>query len=206
LDRAEKSYSDRTYDVARDEGYIATRKAQLAESHANAELAAAEKAKLENDLEIALKRQRWRPEQADAAAVAAETAAQKLAGIVSVTREERGTVLILPGNIVFASGQYKLRPDSLSKLNLVAATLKELGGQTFIVEGYTDSTGSDAVNQQLSIKRAQTVRGYLIRRGLQPDQVKAVGRGKERPIAPNDTPEGRAQNRRVEIIVQAYSS
>lgn len=217
LARAEKSYADHVYDVVRDsdyytrdEAYIAMRKAQLAEAQANAALAAREKAKLEKDLEIARSRQNMRLEaekraRAEVDGKAAE-AAQKLANIASVKQEERGTVLTLAGSIVFASGQYKLRGDSLPKLNRVASALKDLGGKTFIIEGHTDSMGNDAANQQLSVKRATTVREYLIRHGLQADQVKAIGHGKERPIAPNDTPEGRAQNRRVEIVVQPHPS
>jgi len=220
LARAEKSYSDHVYDVVRDsdyytrdEAYIAMRKAQLAEAQANAALAAREKAKLEKDLEVARSRQQQQNERLEAEKRAraeaegkAAGAAQKLANIASVKQEERGTVLTLAGSIVFASGQYKLRGDSLPKLNRVAGALKDLGGKTFIIEGHTDSMGNDAANQQLSVKRATAVREYLIRHGLQADQVKAIGHGKERPIAPNDTPEGRAQNRRVEIIVQPNPS
>ena len=206
LARADQSYEDHKYmqtrdtDFCRDQAYIAMRKAQLAEAEANLMLASQQKAKLDRELEAARLRQQ------PATTSKTDEAAQRLTNIASVKQDERGTILTLAGGIVFASGQYKLRADALPKLTLVAATLKGLGGKSFIVEGYTDSTGSDAVNQKLSIQRASAVRDYLIRQGLPGDQIKAKGYGKERPVASNDTPEGRAQNRRVEIIVQPSTS
>jgi outer membrane protein OmpA-like peptidoglycan-associated protein len=69
------------------------------------------------------------------------------------------------------------------------------------VEGYTDSVGSDAFNQTLSEQRANAVRDYLIQQGLDPASIIATGYGKSNPVASNDTPAGRQQNRRVEIII-----
>ncbi|HKD40497.1 MAG TPA: OmpA family protein [Myxococcaceae bacterium] len=209
LGRAEKSYEDHKYDVSRsgdftrDEAYVAMRKAQLAESEANLVLASREKAKLDRDLEAA----KLARAQRDAAAAGnTDDVAQRLANIASVKQEARGTVLTLAGNVLFATGQYKLRDDSLPALKQVVGALRDMGGKTFIVEGYTDSTGSDTVNRKLSMKRATSVQQYLIRQGIPADQIKAVGNGKDRPIASNDTPEGRAQNRRVEIIVTSNPS
>ena len=213
LDDAEKSYEDNVYNVSRDRdyytrdmAYVANRKAQLAEAESNAALAAQQKARLEK--ELAERKERSEAEKrarAEADRKAAE-AAQKLADIASVKQEERGTVLTLIGNILFGSGQHNLRADSLSKLDRVAVGLKDMGGKSFLIEGYTDSVGSDALNQQLSMKRAAAVREYLIHHGLPPDQVTAVGRGKESPVAPNDSADGRAKNRRVEIVVQPSQS
>jgi len=70
-----------------------------------------------------------------------------------------------------------------------------------VVEGYTDSVGSDAANQKLSKDRAEAVRVYLVSKGVPSDKITSVGKGKANPVASNDTPEGRANNRRVEIIV-----
>jgi outer membrane protein OmpA-like peptidoglycan-associated protein len=211
LARAEKSYVDHKYDVVRsgdftrDEAYLAMRKAQLAETEAGAALASREKARLDRQLADA-RAAKEAAARASAVGAKAEDTAQKLADIASVKQESRGTVLTLAGSILFASGQYKLRNDSLPKLQRVAGALKEMEGKNFVVEGYTDSTGSDAVNQQLSIKRATSVRDYLIRQGLPKDQIKAVGNGKDHPVASNETPEGRAQNRRVEIIISQNPS
>jgi outer membrane protein OmpA-like peptidoglycan-associated protein len=71
-----------------------------------------------------------------------------------------------------------------------------------VVEGHTDSQGSVDFNQNLSLQRAQSVRDYLVSRGIAADRISANGLGSTRPIAPNNNPEGRANNRRVEIIVQ----
>jgi len=73
---------------------------------------------------------------------------------------------------------------------------------TFLVEGHTDSRGSAEMNQDLSAQRATSVRDYLISQGVSPDRIKAVGRGLNEPVANNDTAEGRANNRRVEVVVQ----
>jgi len=204
LDQAEQSYDDHVYDVTREAdyytagaAYVATRKAQVAEAEANAALAAQQKARLQKELAIA-QSQRKRLRVSDAA--------QALSAVGRVTEEARGTVLTLGGNILFASGQYNLREDALSKLNVVAVALKTMTGRTFLVEGHTDSTGNPAFNQQLSMKRAGAVREYLIRQGLPAEQVKAVGYGKDKPVASNSTAEGRAKNRRVEIVVQPNPS
>jgi len=69
------------------------------------------------------------------------------------------------------------------------------------VGGHTDATGSPALNQRLSLRRAQAVRAYLVRQGLAPGAVTAQGYGSDWPVASDDTPEGRAQNRRVELIL-----
>ncbi len=199
LDQAEKSYDDNGANYqTRDTAYVATRKAQLAEAEANAALAAKEKARLQKELQVAQSQRQERLRVSDAA--------RALSAVGTVTEEERGTVLMLGGNILFASGQYNLREDSLSKLNVVAVTLKTMTGRTFLIEGHADSTGKAAFNQQLSMKRAGAVREYLIGQGLPPAQVKAVGYGKDKPLAPNDTAEGRAKNRRVEIVVQPNPS
>jgi hypothetical protein len=75
-----------------------------------------------------------------------------------------------------------------------------------LVEGHTDDRGSDATNQQLSQKRADAVREYLESRGVPAERMRSVGRGESNPVASNDNPEGRANNRRVEIIVERASS
>ena len=71
-----------------------------------------------------------------------------------------------------------------------------------VVEGHTDSQGADAMNQELSQKRAESVRTYLVSRGIAADRITAQGFGPSRPIADNTSPEGRANNRRVEIVVK----
>jgi outer membrane protein OmpA-like peptidoglycan-associated protein len=94
-------------------------------------------------------------------------------------------------------------PGAQTKLNEVA---DELGKQDteskIVVEGFTDSQGGASYNQDLSQRRAQSVRDYLVSRGIASDRVSAQGYGMNQPVADNSTPEGRANNRRVQIVVQ----
>ena len=86
-------------------------------------------------------------------------------------------------------------------LDEAAKTLKEYGDVTVSVNGYTDSIGTDAYNQALSMRRANAVKEYLERQGVPASRMTVRGFGESNPVASNATPEGRAQNRRVELIV-----
>ena len=103
---------------------------------------------------------------------------------------------------MFATGKYTLLPIAKSKLQDVAKALLEQGDSDIVVEGHTDSFGAADKNQELSLRRAEEVRGYLVSQGIPTQSIRAVGRGEESPIASNDTSEGRANNRRVEIVVK----
>lgn len=119
-----------------------------------------------------------------------------------IQEEKRGLVITLPAEILFRFNEATLLPPARAKLDEVAAALQKLGpGQTFAIEGHTDSRGSDAYNLQLSRERATAVREYLISRGVDPQKIVATGRGEAEPVAANSNPEGRANNRRVEIVV-----
>jgi outer membrane protein OmpA-like peptidoglycan-associated protein len=113
-------------------------------------------------------------------------------------------VITLSGSVLFTSAKADLLPQAQAKLGEVGdALLKDNPDATIRVEGYTDSQGTLSFNQDLSQRRADAVRTYLVSRGIAPDRVTAVGMGPARPVADNATPEGRADNRRVEIIVQS---
>ncbi|HEB77344.1 MAG TPA: cell envelope biogenesis protein OmpA [Methylothermaceae bacterium] len=128
---------------------------------------------------------------------------QKLAGTgVRVVREGNNLRLIMPGNITFATNSAEIAPQFYSTLNAVALVLKEFPETLIEVTGHTDSTGSEEYNLQLSQQRANSVAQYLIAQGIAPNRILAKGMGESMPIAPNDTPEGRAANRRVEIRIQ----
>ena len=119
-----------------------------------------------------------------------------------VAKQDRSLVLTMPAEVMFADDSATLLPTAKDKLDQLAKTLQELGTeQSFVIEGHTDSRGSDAYNHKLSQLRAMAVRGYLIDRGVDPDRITAIGRGEDVPIASNTAPEGRANNRRVEIVV-----
>ncbi|MDY0957698.1 MULTISPECIES: OmpA family protein [unclassified Sphingomonas] len=120
---------------------------------------------------------------------------------VQVVRQGDDLLLNLPSGITFAYNSAQVQPQFRQTLDQVADILSQYK-QTYIdVYGHTDSTGSDAYNQRLSEQRATSVADYLASRGVQPARIGTRGFGKSQPIASNDTEEGRAANRRVEIKI-----
>ena len=120
---------------------------------------------------------------------------------VEVIRNGDDLILRMPSSITFPVGSYTIQPQFQSTLREVAQTLGSYS-QTYVdVLGHTDSTGSDALNQTLSVNRAQAVANYLTSRGVASARLGVRGYGESAPIATNDTDEGRSQNRRVEIKV-----
>jgi peptidoglycan-binding protein ArfA len=103
--------------------------------------------------------------------------------------------------ISFTTDGFVLAPDSQQLLNRIADKLKTCPGARVAVTGHTDNSGTDAINVPLSANRAKSVADYLVSQGIAPGQVTSSGVGSADPIAGNDTPDGRAQNRRVEITV-----
>jgi outer membrane protein OmpA-like peptidoglycan-associated protein len=126
-----------------------------------------------------------------------------LAKFASVKQEERGMVITLSGGVLFASAKSELLPAAVLKLNTVAEALTQQDPDSkMVVEGHTDSQGAAGYNQDLSQRRADAVRNHLVGRGIAADRVTSQGFGLSRPIADNTSTEGRANNRRVEIVVQ----
>ena len=120
---------------------------------------------------------------------------------VSVTRNGDSIVLNMPGNITFATSSADITADFYPVLDSVSLVLQEFN-QTYVdVVGHTDSTGSRETNQSLSEQRAVSVAQYLTSQQVEPQRLVTRGLGPDAPIASNDTPEGRALNRRVEIIL-----
>jgi outer membrane protein OmpA-like peptidoglycan-associated protein len=118
---------------------------------------------------------------------------------VSVVRDGDNINLVMPGNITFATGNADIAPNFLSVLNSVTLVLKEFDKTLVVVSGHTDSTGSNALNQKLSEKRAQSVANNLSKNGVLSDRLEVLGFGETQPIASNNTEKGKMQNRRVEI-------
>jgi len=150
--------------------------------------------------------------QAEAARVQAETEAEaaraklkettdKLKEIAQIQENERGLVISLSSGILFASGKSTLLAPAFPKLDQIANVLKQQPDRTITVEGHTDSAGPDSANMVLSQARAESVRAYLVSQGVSSAHVSAVGMGESKPIADNNTTEGRANNRRVEIVL-----
>ena len=151
-----------------------------------------------------LKNERDRRADADARAAQAMSA---LAGIANVKQEPRGMVITLSGSILFASNKADLLPGAHAKLdNVVEALGKQDQDAKMTVEGHADSQGAAAYNQELSQRRAESVRAYLVGKGIAPARVSAKGLGVDHPVADNKTAEGRANNRRVEIVVAPASA
>jgi outer membrane protein OmpA-like peptidoglycan-associated protein len=120
---------------------------------------------------------------------------------VSVTRIGDNITLNMPGNITFATDSADLNASFFEVLNSVSMVVNEYNQTVIEVAGHTDSTGSDAYNQQLSERRANAVASYLYTRNVLQDRVLTVGMGEGRPVASNDTDAGRQQNRRVELTL-----
>jgi outer membrane protein OmpA-like peptidoglycan-associated protein len=117
------------------------------------------------------------------------------------TRDTARGLIVNMSDVLFDSGKFTLRPEAREKLARVAGIVEGHPGLKLAVEGYTDSVGSDDYNQTLSENRGGTVRDDLIQQGMAPDSVTSAGFGKTRPVASNDTADGRQQNRRVEIVI-----
>lgn len=101
----------------------------------------------------------------------------------------------------FASGKTAFEPASPDRVQHVAGLLKERDNLRVIVSGYTDNRGSKSANERLSMQRAESVRDYLVTQGVDANRIEVKGMGETDPVATNDTEEGRAQNRRVELRV-----
>jgi len=125
---------------------------------------------------------------------------------VSITRIGDNITLNMPGNVTFATDSSDLRPAFFEVLNSVGKVLKEFDQTVVEVAGHTDSTGSEAYNQGLSERRASSVSQYLTARGISGQRLITVGMGELRPVASNDTAEGRQANRRVEITMVPVTS
>jgi len=226
LDKAEQSFLDDPKEQkTRDLAYIAQRKAELAEANGVSQQALSTKEQADQDAKRSTKGQLAAAGQMLASAgqrlastqeqletekkahaeaeARAKDAMNKLALAGSkVSEEPRGVVITMLGGVLFASGKDTLLPAAQDKLGQVADALKDQAEHKIVVEGHTDSQGSDSFNQLLSERRAQAVTTFLVSRGVPAAQIRAEGVGESRPVADNGNPEGRANNRRVEIVIQ----
>jgi outer membrane protein OmpA-like peptidoglycan-associated protein len=120
---------------------------------------------------------------------------------VEVVRKDNNITLDMPGGITFATNSADLNASFYPVLDKVSGTLVQYDQTMIEVAGHTDSTGSAQYNQALSERRARSVAAYLESRGVRGARLMVVGAGATRPLASNDTPEGRQQNRRVELTI-----
>ena len=121
---------------------------------------------------------------------------------VQVQRHGNDIILVMPNKITFDSNQSLLKSSAYSRLNSVAKVMKKFDQTLLEIAGHTDSQGKASYNQSLSEKRANSVAVYLRGQGLAPARVRTLGYGESAPIASNETASGRAQNRRVELVIR----
>jgi outer membrane protein OmpA-like peptidoglycan-associated protein len=224
LDHAEASYADdpsspETADLA----YLALRRAERSDYEASRSEAEARRTKAMSSAteaqakamqkaqtDLASTKQQLESERAarqEAEARAKDTLNKLAAANAAAVKEEpRGTVITLSGGVLFASNKSELLPGAQNSLDTIAQAIKEQSDKKVLIEGHTDSRGSEATNMQLSKARADSVGSFLISRGVPPDRVSSAGIGASRPVADNNTPEGRANNRRVEIVIQTIEA
>jgi outer membrane protein OmpA-like peptidoglycan-associated protein len=185
------------------------------EAKRQAELAAAKEAQMKAEAEVAATKAKAeadalkaKEEAANAEAERAKKAAADLRAQlleqfnrVLETRDSPRGLVVNMGDVLFDFGKYDLRPEAREKLAKLSGIILAHPGLNLAVEGHTDNVGSDEVNQKLSEKRAETVRGYLVGEGLADSAVTSSGFGKTTPVADNSSAAGRQKNRRVEIVV-----
>jgi len=210
-EKLSKEVSDLIAQKRTEEAKIAMKQAEQARSMATAEAERAAKAKAEaEEARMAAQAEAERAAKAKAEAQAeAERAARAKAEADQLMKEmadlkakqtERGIVLTM-GEVLFATGKSELSAAARQSVNKLADFLQKHPDRNVLIEGHTDSTGSDELNMSLSQKRADAVKEALTGKRVDPRRITAKGYGKKYPVANNDTSAGRSQNRRVEVII-----
>jgi outer membrane protein OmpA-like peptidoglycan-associated protein len=141
----------------------------------------------------------WSPEMVSLSQTA-EDVARGTAVAVSRTTDNR-VLVRATGDAAFEPGRSALNENFRRFLDGVAASLAGAPGLTILVLGHTDSVGSEAVNKRISLDRANSAKDYLVGRGVAVERITAEGRGESEPVADNQTSDGRALNRRVELLI-----
>jgi outer membrane protein OmpA-like peptidoglycan-associated protein len=198
--------------------YIADRKVDTARALAETRSAEEARTALNEQSEKARLDSRTREAdvaKSDAVVARADSAAQKLAAneseqdatelrrqleILQAKPTDRGLVLTL-GDTLFATGRSELKSGAAANLDRVTAFMNEYPKRTAAIEGFTDSMGSEEMNQSLSQRRADAVKSYLVGQGVGSARLSSSGRGENAPVADNESAAGRQQNRRVEVVI-----
>jgi outer membrane protein OmpA-like peptidoglycan-associated protein len=204
LANAQANAKAREAEMARVEAEGQAREAEMARAEAADQARAAEMARAEAaDQARAAEMARA---EAESQARAAEMARAELAGLMKELSElqgqltDRGIVLTI-GDVLFAFDKADLNASAQNSMDKIAAFLREKQNRNLLVEGHTDSVGSEEYNQGLSEQRAASVKSALVKRGIAGERIVAIGYSKKYPLASNDTAAGRQQNRRVEAII-----
>ncbi len=138
---------------------------------------------------------------APAPAPAAAPAAPAAAPVAPVPQPPAATKVTYAADAFFDFDKSVLKPEGRAKLDDLVGKIKDINLEVIIAVGHTDSVGSDAYNQRLSVRRSEAVKAYLVSKGVERNRVYTEGKGEKQPVADNKTAEGRAKNRRVEIEV-----
>jgi len=191
-------------DMARGDARLARSQADAARGDAATARTQASTAR--NDAELARIDAGAARGEADAAYVAADAATQQAEDLqqqldlLKAKPTERGMVVTL-GDVLFESGKSELKSGAAGNLSNLAAFLKKYPERTVLIEGHTDSLGSDSFNQGLSQQRANAVKFSLVNQGIAANRLTATGKGESTPVSGNDSDLGRQQNRRVEVVI-----
>lgn len=201
---AEKAAADAARQRAEAEQATAAAVAQQQAAQAAAEQAARDKAAAVDQQRAAeAEADKARQAAARAEAEKAELRSQLLNQLNSIlqTRDSARGLIVNMSDVLFDTGSYTLKPGAREKLAKISGILLAHPGLTLQIEGHTDSVGTDEYNQQLSERRADSVRDFLAENGVPASTITARGFGKTQPVATNDTADGRQRNRRVELVV-----
>jgi OOP family OmpA-OmpF porin len=202
LNRAEAAWeADRDSEYVDHLAYVTQQRVAIAQATADERMAIKQRQQLSEERDVLMaKAEKW---EAQAAKEQAEQRVQELEQELADLRTERtsrGLVVTLD-SVLFDFNKATLKAGAQQEIARLAEVLKEHPDRNLLVEGHTDSVGSDSYNQRLSEQRAQSVKNALIRQGIDPSRIIAKGYGETYPIVSNDTAAGRQQNRRVEVIV-----
>jgi outer membrane protein OmpA-like peptidoglycan-associated protein len=126
---------------------------------------------------------------------------KELEQIAETKRTENGLIVQLKNDILFDSGSAALKPEAIEQIGQLGGILAKYSDDRVRIEGHTDAQGTEKLNEELSLRRADAVRSVLVQHGVQEAQISALGLGEVRPVADNATKEGRAKNRRVELHI-----
>jgi outer membrane protein OmpA-like peptidoglycan-associated protein len=201
---AEAAAADAAKQKAEAEAAAASARQQQEAAQAAAEQAARDKAAaLDQQRAAEAEAEKARQAAAKAEAEKAELRSQLLNQLNSIlqTRDSARGLIVNMSDVLFDTGSYTLKPGAREKLAKISGILLAHPGLTMQIEGHTDSVGTDDFNQQLSERRADSVRDFLAEQGVPASSITAKGFGKTQPVASNDTAEGRQRNRRVELVV-----
>jgi len=201
-DRAEASHL--SY-IAEQQAGIAVAKAQESVAEAEAKGLAEEREQVRltartREAELANERAREATRQAQEATGRAQQLEQELAAL-HARDTDRGLVMTLQEGVLFEFNRADLKPGAMRNLSPLVTFLREHPDRTLLIEGHTDSIGSESYNLDLSRSRAAAVQSFLAFNGISSDRIVARGYGKSYPVTSNDTEAGRQQNRRVEIVI-----